>query len=821
MFFRKRKYYLILFCSILCTSIFLSNIALSHEINDFSPSNMIDFEKKLNLDKVDSGMLSAKRNVIVAIVDTGVELAHPELIKHLIPGHNIIDPNQQPIDDNGHGTSLAGIVSKIAGKADNSSFQTKIMPIKSIKSNGLGSADKLSDGIIYAVDHRANIICLSLETHRDSTKLKNAIQYAEANNVLVIAASGNKGGDVAYPAAYPTVFAVGSIKDNNEIDSFSNFGPELDVVAPSNVYTTIRGGGFGFRQGTSMAAAEVTGVAALILAKYPFYKPYQIRNLIRQTTEHINEHEWDEITGYGVLRIDLALNQTYIEDMYEPNNSKLQAKPLPLGKMSSAQLATKGDTDWYYLDLPYDGNIDFHLVVENGLASDIQILLFNDKNEEVPLVNARFEKGRYFLKINSKDSLDSIKEYQITPLFHIYKDNYSNNKSKDSAYQLKPETQTLVGTFDSENDIDWFVLPIKAPTKIEINLTTDTLKIDPIIIYQLSTEDNPTEIDFNGAGEEESTSINVLQGDLYIAVSNNYKNEAIGEYQLKIQLDSSETQLTSDFSNKDSDKVNVIIDNEKMVYERSQVIVSDEYYVPLRSLFEEVGAEVIWDNDKHKATIIMDNIKLIFGENSPIVTENGDIFLSLDFSVKLINEKMMLPVKSLVQVFSEKKFDWGWNDNTNTLYISSLTKLSPSNPKRFLSQGHTHDLQLVTKFNYNSNPPTSGPHEEVFPSKLIMQSPMDIAVLVHMLEHGNIVIAYNQLPKNELDELVNWATEINKLGGTLEEGKKVLITPWPSLEPGTIDALAWTRTYTLSSFSIKDLTQFVDVWMANSSNIIQ
>src|SRR5690606_28089424 len=168
--------------------------------------------------------------------------------------------------------------------------------------------------------------------------MREAVEYAESKGVLLVAASGNDGKEVKYPAAYPTVLAVGGIRSDKTIEPMSNYGPEIDVVAPWHVFTTALNSGYDYNEGTSMAAPQVAAAAALIWAKQPQLKPYQVRSLIRQTAEDVGAPGWDERTGDGLLRIDRALTTPYKEDMYEPNNTPEQASVMSIDSMLSAQL---------------------------------------------------------------------------------------------------------------------------------------------------------------------------------------------------------------------------------------------------------------------------------------------------------------------------------------------------------------------------------------------------------------------------------------------------------------------------------------------------
>jgi len=183
-------------------------------------------------------------NVIIAVIDTGVDLKHPDLKNKLVQGYNVLSGGKTPpMDDNGHGTHAAGIAGAetnnklgIAGTAP----RCRIMPIKALDKVGNGNLFDVSLGIIWAVDHGARVLNLSLGGPNGKT-LERAVQYALMKNVVVVAAMGNDGKNKkAYPAAFKGVISVGSIDFDKSKSSFSNYGDWISVVAPgSNILSTM------------------------------------------------------------------------------------------------------------------------------------------------------------------------------------------------------------------------------------------------------------------------------------------------------------------------------------------------------------------------------------------------------------------------------------------------------------------------------------------------------------------------------------------------------------------------------------------------------
>ena len=212
-------------------------------------------------------------NVKVAIIDSGVELDHPDLVENLLPGKNFVDPNKSPVDNSqtGHGSHVAGIICA----ADNNigvvgvAPKSKVIPIKALDRSGNGDMMNVAAAIRWAVDEGAEIITMSIGSPNKVQEVRKAIQYAYKNNVPVFVAAGNSGftKDVFYPAAYPESIAIGSIDENFNRSSFSCTGKNLDFMAPGNrIISTVPKHWYAFLSGTSMACPFAAGIAALLLS---------------------------------------------------------------------------------------------------------------------------------------------------------------------------------------------------------------------------------------------------------------------------------------------------------------------------------------------------------------------------------------------------------------------------------------------------------------------------------------------------------------------------------------------------------------------------
>ena len=212
-------------------------------------------------------MAGASRQVVVAVVDSGVDPNQPDLQGALVPGADFADPSGSTADQYGHGTMVAGV---IAARGDNGQgvagvcWNCLIMPIKVLDANGSGTATSIAEGIRWAADHGANVINMSFVLSGPDDGVASAISYAHDKGVIVIAAAGNSGsGAATYPAVYPYVVSVAATDDTDQLYTWSTRGSWVTLAAPGCTMTTALGGGFASFCGTSAAAPLVAGLAAL------------------------------------------------------------------------------------------------------------------------------------------------------------------------------------------------------------------------------------------------------------------------------------------------------------------------------------------------------------------------------------------------------------------------------------------------------------------------------------------------------------------------------------------------------------------------------
>ncbi|WP_199622598.1 S8 family peptidase [Paenibacillus alkalitolerans] len=233
------------------------------------------------------------KGIKVGVIDTGIDSTHEDL--QVSGGATFVEGTEDFMDDNGHGTHIAGIISAL----DNSvgvvgvAPQASLYAIKAVNKNGTGQVSDLVAAIEWAITNNMNIINMSLGVDSDHTTLRRAVDTAFSSGMLIVAAAGNRGfnseGTIEYPAKYGSVIAVGAVDRQNNRAGFSSVGPELEIMAPGvDILSTVPGN-YMTRSGTSMAAPHVTGEAALIWEASSNLTNAQVRETLNQTAQRLGD----------------------------------------------------------------------------------------------------------------------------------------------------------------------------------------------------------------------------------------------------------------------------------------------------------------------------------------------------------------------------------------------------------------------------------------------------------------------------------------------------------------------------------------------------
>lgn len=343
------------------------------------------------------GGFGAEVAATVAVVDSGVSPGDDLACATLVDEFNALTGQSGPgaaRDENGHGTHVAGTIAQctnngigVAGVAPG----VRLMPVRVLDAGGFGSFAAVAQGVEWARTHGADVINLSLGMacstlpwpQCSSSVLNEALTAAAAADIVIVAAAGNfNQGVLAFPGNHPDVIGVGAVDQDRARAPYSNRGQALDLVAPGGdlqrdgdgdghpdriaiLQQTIVGDGWHYqhKQGTSMAAAHVSGAAALLRSYVPTATRWQIQAALEETTLDLGPSGFDTSFGHGLIQIDAALNRLVAMVMSPTPTAtlteipRLTATPTAMPTETPTPRATPSPTDlWFPLVRTRDGN---------------------------------------------------------------------------------------------------------------------------------------------------------------------------------------------------------------------------------------------------------------------------------------------------------------------------------------------------------------------------------------------------------------------------------------------------------------------------------
>ncbi|MFL8936309.1 S8 family peptidase [Rossellomorea oryzaecorticis] len=291
---------------------------------DYKASSMYHLHS-LNVEKAQR--LAGKHKVRVGIIDSGIEVNHPDLKNKVIVNKNAMNPLKKGQPDV-HGTHVAGIIAANKGNGVGGfgiAPNSDIVSIDVFNRSMFVTDYTVAEGILEAIRQKVKVINMSLGTFYPSPIIKDAVKKATDAGIIVIASAGNDGSAMLnYPASFEHVISVGATNDKKELSDFSTFGKSVDVVAPGEqIYSTVfdfdKESSFAKLSGTSMSAPVVTGIVSLLLSKYPDLSPYEAEYIIKHTAKDLGEKGYDLTYGYGLIDPEKVL--TFSRKDIPPNPS--------------------------------------------------------------------------------------------------------------------------------------------------------------------------------------------------------------------------------------------------------------------------------------------------------------------------------------------------------------------------------------------------------------------------------------------------------------------------------------------------------------------
>jgi len=337
-------------------------------------------------------------DVTVAVLDTGVDLSHPDLRANLLldQGYDFLNDVASPQDDESHGTAVAGIIGAVGNNkvgVTGVAWHVKLLPIKALNSQGRGPDSAMVKAILYAADQGARVINISSTGARYSAALETAVQYAQDKGALVVAAAGNTGnGDnaVNYPAAFDGVLAVAAIDDKDQLASFSQrqqyvalAAPGVDV--PSTAWSGAGRGMYASQSGTSIAAPHVSGAAAILWALRPDLAAADIAAALRSSADKVGTA--DAGYGSGILNVARAVASLRlgVPSRTPDTVANVPNRP-PTGDIPTPPPLPNESRRWYFAEgstrVPFE--VSFALQNPNPLPTIAHFLFVTPEGKQTP-----------------------------------------------------------------------------------------------------------------------------------------------------------------------------------------------------------------------------------------------------------------------------------------------------------------------------------------------------------------------------------------------------------------------------------------------------
>ncbi|MFC6039172.1 S8 family serine peptidase [Paenisporosarcina macmurdoensis] len=380
------------------------NQSVTYKTNSVDEDPKTKDQYHLSLLKINEAQkLSGKNKVTVAIIDTGIDQKHPELKGLFLPSYNVINPMNQTAPDV-HGTHVTGI---LAGKKGNGiggygiNPNVRILPIDVFDRDFVTNDYTIAQAILYAADHGAKVINMSLGSSFPSPVVEEAVEIAIDKGVTIVAAQGNGGDDVPnYPASYEGVIGVGSINKDKKLSSFSTYGASTDIVAPGeDIYAPIfdyeKKSSFSTLSGTSMATPVVAGVASLLLSKYPNLKPAQVEYILEHTATDLGEKGHDLEFGNGlvnptaVLKFDIKKLPAFVKDNWAKKEILMKAEKISFHDSIEKQEAVTTPFEQHWVQFPVKKGESVQTLLKGMPSYDYKMMIhfYSSGKEQIEEVN--------------------------------------------------------------------------------------------------------------------------------------------------------------------------------------------------------------------------------------------------------------------------------------------------------------------------------------------------------------------------------------------------------------------------------------------------
>jgi cell wall-associated protease len=444
------------------------NRSVTYKADSVEADPKVKNQYQLSILKIaEAQKLAGKNKITVAIIDTGIDQNHPELKGLFLPSYNVINPMNQTAPDV-HGTHVTGILAAKKGNGIGGygiNPNVKILPIDVFDRDFVTNDYTIAQAILYAADHGATVINMSLGSSFPSSVLQEAVDIAINKGVTLVAAEGNEGNDAPnYPASYEGVIGVGSINKDKKLSSFSTYGASTDIVAPGeDIYAPIfdyeKKSSFQTLSGTSMASPIVAGVASLLLSKYPTLKPAQVEYILEHTATDLGEQGRDLKFGNGlvnptaVLKYDIKKLPAFVKDNWTKKEILMKAEKIAFDDSIEKQGSVTTPFDQHWVQLPVKKGESVQTLLKGMSSYDYKMMIHfysSDMQQlmEVNDVGAGKEEGKMIQVPFNGTMAIGVKDVNGS---------YDDSSKKVSNYQLSIKRQDKLPEDDST-----LAMPIKA-----------------------------------------------------------------------------------------------------------------------------------------------------------------------------------------------------------------------------------------------------------------------------------------------------------------------------------------------------------------------
>jgi len=252
---------------------------------------------------------TGRKEIVIAILDTGVDATHPDLQSKVVAGWNIYNNNSDSSDVYGHGTVVAGTAAAASNNGQgvaSIAWDCPIMPVRISALDGTATYSAMASGLTWAADHGARVANLSYQASGSST-VTSAATYFQNKGGVVVSAAGNQAAFDS-TADNPSILTVSATDANDVLTTWSNTGNNIDLAAPGSVFTTYKGGTYGSTSGTSVSSPIVAGAAALVLSANPSLTGSQVQQILKQSADDLGVAGWDSSYGWGRVNVARAVS---------------------------------------------------------------------------------------------------------------------------------------------------------------------------------------------------------------------------------------------------------------------------------------------------------------------------------------------------------------------------------------------------------------------------------------------------------------------------------------------------------------------------------